>query len=423
MSEKGGGFPKQPQAPNVELISRDMNGQTIQLQGSYNRYGQLIQFNEGFPSDDEQGEEQTQDVGNLVNPIASLHHSGYDQGTEDWENNFRKWKDIGKHYRKCPKYSLSGILVLNKPLPPEELKYFQEHGIKFEKELGSGNFATVWLVTKTEYNHGQIETIKMACKIMNLKSYKSLGVFNPSTWLCPPSLKMAVGAMIREIEVLRKLINKNIVKCEYVFKIHDPKTGFPYCRLLMFMELCDGDLLTLIEKSPGQRFTEEKAKYMLRQVSDGLQYMHDKHICHLDIKPENILYVIESGAQLIYKLSDLGLSIKFDSDVETFGRARGTPYYMAPEVCPGKSYLPKPADIYALGCVLWQTVVGQAWWIWLLKVREVVAKTPWDRVSTISNAYKISKPCADLILRMTYPKPDKRPTIGELIKDTWLNTN
>ena len=355
-------------------------------------------------------------------PIASPHHTEYIPGTEDWEKKLTEWKDIGQQYRKDPNFSLLGLFGQNKPLPSEEITFFQNHGIKFEKQLGRGAEGSVWLVSKTTINQGQLEKMRMACKILNLKTHGGEPSFLDRFRQRGPqrNVSQAVERLVSEAEIQRKLVHKNIVKCEYVFKIHDPKTGFPYCRLLMFIELCDGNLLNLIDKSPEQKFTENKAKEMLRQVSEGLQYMHDKHICHFDIKPENILYVIESGAQLIYKLSDLGLSMSFDNAEQTVeGPPTGTFYYMAPEIMSDECYMPKPADIYSLGCVLAQTVVRQSRWFLFLEYME---KCPRHKVPALSSVYGVSPLCGDLIYRMTNMDPDQRPTIREVLNHSWFNS-
>jgi serine/threonine-protein kinase len=94
-------------------------------------------------------------------------------------------------------------------------------------------------------------------------------------------------------------------------------------------------------------------------VADALEYAHQKGIVHRDIKPENILLhgghamVADFGIALAASRSDGGTRM-----TET-GMSLGTPHYMSPEQSMGEREITPKADIYALGCVLYEMLTAE----------------------------------------------------------------
>ena len=73
---------------------------------------------------------------------------------------------------------------------------------------------------------------------------------------------------------------------------------------------------------------------MLRQICEGLKYLHSHKIAHCDLKPDNFLFV-DSSPDSQLKIIDFGMS-KFVKRRQYFHSLRGTPYYIAPEVIKGQ---------------------------------------------------------------------------------------
>ena len=86
-----------------------------------------------------------------------------------------------------------------------------------------------------------------------------------------------------------------------------------------------------------------------RQVALGLQYLHSQDIIHGDIKPQNLLV----GDDGVVKIADFGIS-KMLSGGDKLVDTAGTPAFMSPELCDGKQYSGRLADVWAFGCVLYE---------------------------------------------------------------------
>jgi len=95
-----------------------------------------------------------------------------------------------------------------------------------------------------------------------------------------------------------------------------------------------------------------------RQVANALGYAHGRGVLHKDVKPENIFL---SGSQAL--LMDLGLSRAItramDETMTGTGLSLGTPAYMSPEHARGGVEIDARADLYSLGCVLYEMLAGE----------------------------------------------------------------
>ena len=94
------------------------------------------------------------------------------------------------------------------------------------------------------------------------------------------------------------------------------------------------------------------------QIADALGYAHRQGVIHRDIKPENIL---RSGDR--YLLADFGVAravgAAADERLTETGIALGTPAYMSPEQAVADKQLDHRSDIYSLGCVLYEMLIGE----------------------------------------------------------------
>ena len=99
---------------------------------------------------------------------------------------------------------------------------------------------------------------------------------------------------------------------------------------------------------------------LLTQVASALARAHRNHIVHRDLKPQNLVIATDVGGDERVKLLDFGIAKTFEegaTQLTAAGYSLGTPHYMAPEQAVGEE-VDGRADIYALGVILYEMLVG-----------------------------------------------------------------
>ena len=99
---------------------------------------------------------------------------------------------------------------------------------------------------------------------------------------------------------------------------------------------------------------------MIRRAALGLEHLHRHGLVHRDVKPANLM--LTPSRQV--KVLDLGVARYFrvpgpGEQITLYGQCLGTPDYMAPEQCLDSHSVDGRADIYALGCTLYELLTGQ----------------------------------------------------------------
>jgi serine/threonine protein kinase len=160
----------------------------------------------------------------------------------------------------------------------------------------------------------------------------------------------------REIALLSKLRHPNIACATESGKIDG--------RLYLAMEFVRGPTLSNLLKVAGA-FSEVDVLRIAIQIAKALEYAWTSSgLIHRDIKPSNLLAVPESdnsGGERV-KIIDFGLARATDSDdmsMTMTGMVMGTPNYMSTEQIRGEKELGPQADMYALGCTLFQLLTGR----------------------------------------------------------------
>lgn len=136
--------------------------------------------------------------------------------------------------------------------------------------------------------------------------------------------------------------------------------------LIDFGETGDGLVFLVMEYLEGQNLGEviagsalepERAVKIARQLAGALARAHELDVVHRDIKPQNVV-LVSSGRGDFAKLLDFGLArMQGELRLTASGAVFGTPEYMAPEQARGDK-LSGQADLYALGCVLFEMLTG-----------------------------------------------------------------
>ena len=196
-----------------------------------------------------------------------------------------------------------------------------------ERELGEGGMATVYLADDLKHDR------KVALKVLK------------------PELAAVVGAdrFLAEIKTTANLQHPHILP------LFD--SGEADSFLFYVMPFVDGE--TLRDRLDREhQLPVDLAVRLTTNVAEALEYAHAHGVIHRDIKPANIL--LQSGKPVI---SDFGIALAVGAAgggrlTET-GLSVGTPHYMSPEQATGDSGVGAASDIYALGCVLYEMLVGE----------------------------------------------------------------
>ena len=128
------------------------------------------------------------------------------------------------------------------------------------------------------------------------------------------------------------------------------------------MELLEGQTLAQRIETRG-RLAEGEAANIARGIASALTAAHGKGIVHRDLKPDNVFLVPDpdvAGGERP-KILDFGIAkLETQNARHTMtGALMGTPLYMAPEQARGAGEIDQRADLYSLGCILYELLVGQ----------------------------------------------------------------
>ena len=150
--------------------------------------------------------------------------------------------------------------------------------------------------------------------------------------------------IISEIKIHSRLDHKSIVKLYNYFEDKE-------C-IYIVLELCNNGNLYQYLKRFGP-LSEYDATNLIHQILIALQYLHERHIIHRDLKLSNILLNDDSEI----KICDFGLAIQFEHPDEEHFTLCGTPNYIAPEVITQQSH-GYPADLWSVGCLFYYIITG-----------------------------------------------------------------
>jgi formylglycine-generating enzyme required for sulfatase activity len=151
-----------------------------------------------------------------------------------------------------------------------------------------------------------------------------------------------------EAEAVARLQHPNIVQIHEV----GAADGHPYCAL----EFVEGG--SLAGKIAGRPLPAPEAARLLEALARAVHLAHSRNVVHRDLKPANVLLAADGTP----KITDFGLARQLDSDSgqTQAGTVIGTPSYMAPEQASGSSHeAGTPADVYALGAILYECLSGR----------------------------------------------------------------
>ncbi|HEU0032095.1 MAG TPA: serine/threonine-protein kinase [Kofleriaceae bacterium] len=189
----------------------------------------------------------------------------------------------------------------------------------------------------------------------------------------------------------------------------------------LVMEFLDGTPLSRAISERG-RFTEVEAATIARGIASALKAAHDKNIIHRDLKPDNVFLIPDSDAPTgeRAKVLDFGIAKLADPGATTSRRTQtgvlmGTPQYMAPEQAREAGTIDARADLYSLGCILYELLVGQPPFVGE-GAGEVIAMQMFNKPEPPSTRLVAVTPeMEEIVMRLLAKEPAGRyQTAGEL---------
>ncbi|KAK2911778.1 hypothetical protein Q8A67_003911 [Cirrhinus molitorella] len=258
-------------------------------------------------------------------------------------------------------------------------------------ELGSGQFA---VVKKCRHKNTGVE---YAAKFIKKRRSKS------------SRRGVAKDDIEREVSILKEIQHPNVITLHDVFENKN--------EVILILELvAGGELFDFLAEK--ESLSEEEATEFLKQILDGVSYLHSKQIAHFDLKPENIMLLNRSVPHPRIKLIDFGLAHKIDFGND-FKNIFGTPEFVAPEVV---NYEPLglEADMWSIGVITYILLSGASPFLGENKQETLANVSAVDYEfdeEYFSNTSALAK---DFIKRLLLKDPKKRMTILDSLQHPWI---
>mmetsp|Transcript_43746 Transcript_43746/g.70130 ORF Transcript_43746/g.70130 Transcript_43746/m.70130 type:complete len:824 (-) Transcript_43746:425-2896(-) len=254
------------------------------------------------------------------------------------------------------------------------------------RTLGVGAFGKVKCATNLKTGE------KVAIKILNRADIKKHGLIN------------SVRTEVTALQLIPK--HKHIVN---LIEVLESKLT-----LYLVLELVSGGELFDKIKLEG-KLNEDVARHYYRQLISALEFMHERKICHRDLKLENLL-VDQDG---VLKVTDFGLSgLHTGSGDQVFKTTLGSPNYVAPEVLIGRGYDGFKADIWSSGVILYVLLAG------FLPFDEDNANELFKKICTGDFRFPqtFSNDVIDLLNNVLVVDPVKRYTLHDIKTHSWFQS-
>ena len=201
---------------------------------------------------------------------------------------------------------------------------------KLVRRLGAGAFGEVFLARDTALDRD------VAIKQVRLDTLSD-----------PELAEDMKRRSLREAKMAAKLLHPNIVT---VYDVVHVVTS-----TLIIMEYVDGITLESRLLEAG-RLSYPEMLDLMSQTAAGLEHAHEHGIVHRDIKPANLMIDLRGRI----RITDFGIArTEAGGDITATGSILGTPNYMSPEQARGQSQLDARADLFSLGCVIYECLSGE----------------------------------------------------------------
>ncbi len=179
------------------------------------------------------------------------------------------------------------------------------------------------------------------------------------------SQDLVASRVVRE-RFLREARAAAAIRSPHICEVYD--SGMYEERPFLVMELLEGE--SLYERlTRVRRLDAATTLEVIEQTARGLTKAHQVGVIHRDLKPENIFLTQDEDGRLLSKLVDFGLAKFYETNADgenvrltREGALFGTPAYMSPEQAKGHGGVDHRADLWALGCIVYECLTGKTVW-------------------------------------------------------------
>ncbi|XP_030742787.1 death-associated protein kinase 2 isoform X1 [Echinops telfairi] len=216
----------------------------------------------------------------------------------------------------------------------------------------------------------------------------------------------------REVSILRQVLHPNIIT---LHDVYENRTD-----VVLILELVSGgELFDFLAQK--ESLSEEEATSFIKQILEGVHYLHTKKIAHFDLKPENIMLLDKNIPIPHIKLIDFGLAHEIEDGVE-FKNIFGTPEFVAPEIV---NYEPLglEADMWSIGVITYILLSGASPFLGDTKQETLANITAVSYDFDEEFFSQTSELAKDFIRKLLVKETRKRLTIQEALRHPWITSD
>ncbi|NXW34007.1 MYLK2 kinase, partial [Phaetusa simplex] len=260
-----------------------------------------------------------------------------------------------------------------------------QYNLSSKEILGGGKFGEVH--TCTEKQTG----LKLAAKVIRKQGAKDKEM------------------VLLEIDVMNQLNHRNLI--QLYDAIETPR------EIILFMEFVEGGELFERIVDDDYHLTEVDCMVFVRQICEGIRFMHHMRVLHLDLKPENILCVAATGHMV--KIIDFGLARRYNPQ-EKLKVNFGTPEFLSPEVV-NYEQVSYSTDMWSMGVITYMLLSGLSPFLGdndTETLNNVLAANWYFDEETFES---VSDEAKDFVSNLIIKEKSARMSAGQCLQHPWLN--
>ncbi|NWU11678.1 MYLK2 kinase, partial [Cephalopterus ornatus] len=251
--------------------------------------------------------------------------------------------------------------------------------------LGGGKFGEVHTCTEKETG------LKLAAKVIRKQGAKDKEM------------------VLLEIDVMNQLNHRNLI--QLYDAIETPR------EIILFMEFVEGGELFERIIDDDYHLTEVDCMVFVRQICEGIRFMHHMRVLHLDLKPENILCVAATGHMV--KIIDFGLARRYNPN-EKLKVNFGTPEFLSPEVV-NYEQVSYTTDMWSMGVITYMLLSGLSPFLGdddTETLNNVLAANWYFDEETFES---VSNEAKDFVSNLIIKDKSARMSADQCLQHPWLN--